>query len=411
MTCFNAAVHSSKKEKHIRDNFCIARNAKVNAATKKIELGCTLRKFNEEEKARGVPKLEDFHDYGWFETGPFVAFNKTIELQQKQHWDYVTPSMKRDKGNQARFTIVMNRDANSFGHNFAEISSLILTLDIAKLTIDPKTGAPFFKDGDEKHTQLMILDERKDGYFLEMYSLAAQMPVRRIEHVHADEDLGTIIFPLASISNPMWLWCWTYHGCHGQWEWLRALRNRILDHYNLLDHVPRHPKLTDDEGQPTVLKDWNEKLVVTVIDRYNQSRELVNQDACISTLQKAYPDVIINIVRLKEYTFAEQFNITHNTDVLVGAHGAGMVHTVFLRPKSAAVELMPEGALWQGHRNEASGLGLDYFMTHTKPVTAEGKEKNWQDDKMFLEPEHFVRVVGTAIKSVYSHRSDNRDID
>ncbi|KAF2639183.1 hypothetical protein P280DRAFT_403074 [Massarina eburnea CBS 473.64] len=399
MTCFNTHIHTSQKEKHVQDNFCIARNAKVNAATKKIELRCTLREFNEEEKARGVLAPKDFHDYGWFDTGPYVAFNRSITMKE---------SGGRPK---AKFTIAMNRDADSFGHNFAEISSLILTLDIAKMTTDPKTGEPFFKDGDEEFTQLMILDGKEDGHFLELYSLAAKMPIRRIENTEEDEDLGTIILPLAGIGNPMWLWCWTYHGCHNQWEWLRALRNRVLDHYGLLDQTPRLPAPPKDEGQPTVLEDRNGKLVVTVIDRYAQSRELTNQAECIDALQKAFPDIIIGIARFKQHTFAEQFNITHNTDVLVGAHGAGMVHTVFLRPKSAVVELQPEGVLWQGHRNEASGLGLDYFTTHTKPVIAEGNEQNWQEDKMFMEPEHFVRIVGTAIRSVYSHRSDNQDID
>ncbi|KAF1949216.1 hypothetical protein CC80DRAFT_457924 [Byssothecium circinans] len=412
MTCFNTLAHTSEKEKHIHDNFCIARNAKVKAATKKVELGCTLREFNEEEKARGVLKPDDFHDYGWFDTGPFITFDRSIELQKAiPHWEYAPPPTKRDGKPKAKFTILMNRDANSFGHNFAEISSLILTLDIAKMTVDPKTAQPFFKDGDEEHTQLMILDGKEDGHFLELYSLAAKLPVRRIEQVEEDEDLGTIILPLAGISNPMWLWRWTYHGCHGQWEWLRAFRNRVLDHYGLLDHAPRGPQHPKDEFQPIILKNWNEKLVVTVIDRYKQSRELVNQDTCIAALQAAYPDIVINIARFKQHTFAEQFNMTHNTDVLVGVHGAGMVHTVFLRPKSAVVELQPQGVQWQGHRNEASGLDLHYFTTHTKPVVEEGKEQNWQVDKMEMDPEQFVRVVGTAIRSVYSHRSDNRDID
>ena len=46
------------------------------------------------------------------------------------------------------------------------------------------------------------------------------------------------------------------------------------------------------------------------------------------------------------------------TDVLVGVHGAGMVHTMFMEPNSAVVEIFPPRLEYPVYRNLAKLKGV-----------------------------------------------------
>ncbi|KAF2251139.1 glycosyltransferase family 61 protein [Trematosphaeria pertusa] len=434
MTCFRSRLHFPLRT----DTFCVAKNAHFNAGEKKVELGCKQRQFSEEEKAANVPTVDEFCDYNnWMGVGPWYIFNETITLlNDSKSAAGRLPSASPGGRAKHKFTILIKRDwPLNLWHFTVDLISMVLSLDVLQMTIDPATEEPFFQPDDEENTQIIILDGREDGPFLDAWNKFARLPIRRIEHISADEDLGTIIVPLPGVSNPMWYGCWRYHNCQQAWHWLRTFRNRMLQRYGLIDSVREMKPYAENPEEPSqMFPDWNEKIVVTVIRRKG-SRQLVNQQECIDALKKAFPDIQVNVYDFAQLDFAAQLNVTHNTNVLVGVHGAGMMHTIYLRPGSAVVEIQPQSNTFQGHRNFARGLELEYYMTHGKDAKTEeelreeeeaeraGKDErsvavagglqkryDWQTNNVMVEPDRFVRLVGAAIYAVYGKRDDTEDV-
>ena len=80
----------------------------------------------------------------------------------------------------------------------------------------------------------------------------------------------------------------------------------------------------------SVMSHWQHRqLVLTFIDR-KEKRLLVNKEEYISNLKSKFPVVKIELVNFAAFSFAEQLRIVRCTDILVGVHGAGLTHGMFL---------------------------------------------------------------------------------
>ena len=70
-------------------------------------------------------------------------------------------------------------------------------------------------------------------------------------------------------------------------------------------------------------------------------RVLQNSDKLITSLQKEFPQSVVKPIHTEDLSFCEQVSYTHNADVLIGVHGAGLVHFWWLREDAQAIELEP----------------------------------------------------------------------
>ena len=104
------------------------------------------------------------------------------------------------------------------------------------------------------------------------------------------------------------------------------------------------------------LQDWqskdSEKKLLTLIlrkpytrwkgDHPNDfQRVLTNSEELTNALIEAFPNTNIKPVHMEDLTICEQISYTHNADVLIGVHGAGLVHLWWLRNEALIVELEP----------------------------------------------------------------------
>ena len=78
-----------------------------------------------------------------------------------------------------------------------------------------------------------------------------------------------------------------------------------------------------------------------------------------SSLQSV-KSVSLQTVDFAKLTFQEQLQIIRNTDVLIGVHGNGLSHSLFLPRDSAVIELFPPGFHALDYRLFAEMRGLDY---------------------------------------------------
>ena len=107
---------------------------------------------------------------------------------------------------------------------------------------------------------------------------------------------------------------------------------------------------------------------------------------------------------------SDQVRIASECDILAGVHGAGLTHSMFQRPGSALVEIIPNGFNHKGFRNLAKMRGLKYFATHASSLPGKIKRGNWQEDDVYLEAERFLELMDAAIKSMYNRGTRNDDI-
>uniref|UniRef100_T1JAU4 EGF domain-specific O-linked N-acetylglucosamine transferase n=1 Tax=Strigamia maritima TaxID=126957 RepID=T1JAU4_STRMM len=78
------------------------------------------------------------------------------------------------------------------------------------------------------------------------------------------------------------------------------------------------------------IKATNNKLRVTLLSRDTPYRKILNEDELIRAAQMTNDFDVRKVNFNHRMSFYEQLKIIHNTDILVGIHGAGLTHLLFL---------------------------------------------------------------------------------
>ncbi|XP_065068055.1 EGF domain-specific O-linked N-acetylglucosamine transferase-like [Rhopilema esculentum] len=80
-------------------------------------------------------------------------------------------------------------------------------------------------------------------------------------------------------------------------------------------------------------------LRITFLYRTTMYRKIVNKDQLIESI-KSIPNVLVDAVDFNwNMPFLEQLQISHNTDIFIGIHGAGLTHALFLPDWAVLFEL------------------------------------------------------------------------
>jgi len=79
-------------------------------------------------------------------------------------------------------------------------------------------------------------------------------------------------------------------------------------------------------------------------------RKIANQRQLESSLRMLNPDFRIRSVQLERLTIRQQLQLVTSSDVLLGMHGAGLSHAMFLPDHAGLIELVPLG-LGRGNRH------------------------------------------------------------
>jgi capsular polysaccharide biosynthesis protein len=114
-------------------------------------------------------------------------------------------------------------------------------------------------------------------------------------------------------------------------------------------------------------------------------------------------------------SFADQLRIVRDTDILVGVHGAGLTHGMFLRKGSVMVELLLETLKFKGFRNLAGLTGNTYLSTHASPPPESGKSNHskrddWHQEDVYIQKERFMNLIEVAVKTLYNKGYRSYDV-
>ncbi|XP_028854811.1 EGF domain-specific O-linked N-acetylglucosamine transferase [Denticeps clupeoides] len=168
-------------------------------------------------------------------------------------------------------------------------------------------------------------------------------------------------------------------------------------------HVLHRLNITQEDGKEGRIR-------VTLLARSTEYRRILNQQELVAALETA-PWLEVRVVdyKYKELPFLEQIRITHNSDIFIGMHGAGLTHLLFLPDWAAVFELyncQDESC----YRDLARLRGLHY-------ITWQKRDKMVPQDKghhptlgehpkftnYWFDVEEFMRLVMLATEHVQGH--------
>jgi len=317
-----------------------------------------------------------------------VLKSKRLSDLFRSYIDIASHLLKAPPGSKPKYTILVRREEgfNNPWNSLWQIFSLYMFMDVLQSTVDPQTGNPFLARTDINNAQVVILDDYEDGPIFDLWALVARKPVIRWSDLSSGTpDLGRIILPWAGNSIKMRQKDWDIHPCRDS-KLSRTSSQRLIKYYDIgKEKVP-------DNG----------KLVLTFTERHDTGR-LVDQEWYMEILEWQFPDVIVQMIDFASIPSEEQLRVMHRTNILVGIHGPGLIHSIFQPPGSAIVEILPPGLNQNGFQKLANLKGHRYFSAHALELPATHSEY-WRKDDIYMEQGRFLELMTVAIKSTYDER-------
>ncbi|XP_060801982.1 EGF domain-specific O-linked N-acetylglucosamine transferase [Amyelois transitella] len=161
----------------------------------------------------------------------------------------------------------------------------------------------------------------------------------------------------------------------------------------------------------------NKKVRVTLLSRGTTFRSILNEKELVKALLKVEDYHVQRVVYDRTVPFKKQLEITHNTDVFIGMHGAGLTHLLFLPDWAAVFEL---------YNCEDPNCYMDLSrLRGLKYVTWEDKNKLVQQDEgrgpgggshakftnYSFDVAEFLRLVAKCAEHVRKRQDFNNFVD
>lgn len=408
LTCF----HSHTQQNNDRDSLCVGFGATLQPSGT-FDLGCQIRPPNKTETDRGLIPFQRIKSY-WYNTGPGYVFANFVRFSDRflSEASTLADSIATDTANEKRFVVLIKREGHShIWHGLMEIWSMTLTFDTLRLASDAG-GSPIFKyPEDMENTQVIILDDYENGPIYELWTLFTHHKPVRMKEIMADSAQAhffqthphNIIVPLPGASNTLWQNDWEERDCH-QATLLKIFVRRVMKHYGL-----EYQTATGN-----MVKTKQKDIILTFVNRTG-TRKLLNQTSLLNAIEKKYAYVTVQSIDFATISFPEQLRLIQETDILVGVHGAGLTHTMFMREGAGAVvEILPDGMLYKGFRNLAVMTGHQY-LTATADLEQKNEERHdlgnspqsrgirnidWHFADVSMDEETFVKLIDDAVESL-----------
>lgn len=405
ISCFHGTVNG-----YDRDFFCIAQGVMLDEESRQFSLGCDSRLI-EKQSPGGVLS----YDETLRKSGPGAVLDKHFNMGLKAKGLPQSPlQVGEDREKQSSYTILVRREGTaSFWDSLMEIMSMTLSMDILRMSSDLHFADSFITvPADLPRTQVIILDDLPEGPLYGLWSLFAGSPPVRFKDVLGGKakaeallSAHTAIVPLPGSSNPL---SRIGQGDVSDCRYSRLARTfarRVLQKYGVLSA----------QGGKSI----SEVVRVTVIARMD-TRRIRDTDNLLRALRGAFPNVNAQAIDLAALPMAEQLRIVQSTDVLVGVHGAGLSHAMFMREgEGAIVEIqaagLPTTQDQARFKNLAAMLGRKYFSAEADVVPlgqggspsagmdspkAVEVELARRDTELFISEDVFVAQVGRAIEAL-----------
>ncbi|XP_011500542.1 PREDICTED: EGF domain-specific O-linked N-acetylglucosamine transferase [Ceratosolen solmsi marchali] len=151
------------------------------------------------------------------------------------------------------------------------------------------------------------------------------------------------------------------------------------------------------------------KIRITFLSRNTQYRRIINEDELVLALKKYSNYEVTKIAYDKSVPFKKQLEITRNTDIFIGMHGAGLTHFMFLPEWAVGFELYNcEDA--NCYKDLARLKGIKYLtwediqkLTEHDPGTHPHNGAHAKFTNYKFDVNEFIRLISIAEKHVTNH--------
>ncbi|MBA0855396.1 hypothetical protein Goshw_013106 [Gossypium schwendimanii] len=120
-------------------------------------------------------------------------------------------------------------------------------------------------------------------------------------------------------------------------------------------------------------------------------REILNQDEAVKVAKEIGFDVIL-FEPTGKISLQQAYGLINSSHAMVGMHGAALTHSLFLRPGSAFMQVMPLGIDWVGKMcfgEPARAIGIQYIEYKIKVEESSLVEKYDKNDMVIKDPASF----------------------
>ena len=186
-------------------------------------------------------------------------------------------------------------------------------------------------------------------------------------------------------------------GCHGSGVF-HAFNRHLLYRMNITDTFQYEEK---DTG---IIR-------ITFLSRKTKFRRILNEDELITTLKKKSRKFKVTKVDFNhQMPFEQQVNISANSDILIGIHGAGLTHSLFLPDYAVLFEIYncQDELCYQDLARLRGVKYLTWEKSDKIYPEDEGKHPELGPHKKFtnyrFDPQEFLRLVMTGVKHVRYNR-------
>ncbi|XP_071867381.1 EGF-domain O-GlcNAc transferase isoform X2 [Bombus fervidus] len=168
------------------------------------------------------------------------------------------------------------------------------------------------------------------------------------------------------------------------------------------DHVLHRLRIPHHERK-------DQRIRVTLLSRDTQYRRILNEDELTKALKENPEYKVRKVVYNKKISFKKQLEITRNSDIFIGIHGAGLTHLMFLPDWAAVFEIYnceDPGC----YKDLARLRGVKYFtwenasmLVQQDPGTHPDGGAHAKFTNYSFDVKEFLRIVSQATDYVKNH--------
>ncbi|XP_054007664.1 EGF domain-specific O-linked N-acetylglucosamine transferase isoform X2 [Hylaeus anthracinus] len=155
----------------------------------------------------------------------------------------------------------------------------------------------------------------------------------------------------------------------------------------------------------------NQRIRVTLLSRDTQYRRILNEDELVKALKENTEYRVRKVVYNKKVPFKKQLEITRNSDIFIGIHGAGLSHLMFLPDWAAVFEIYNCEDLGC-YKDLARLRGVKYFtwqntskLVQQDPGTHPDGGAHAKFTNYSFDVKEFLRIVSLARDHVKTHNA------
>nr|POE50830.1 isoform 3 of egf domain-specific o-linked n-acetylglucosamine transferase [Quercus suber] len=139
---------------------------------------------------------------------------------------------------------------------------------------------------------------------------------------------------------------------------------------------------------------WPQKPQLVFVNRkLDVGRAILNKKEVVKAIEEVGFDVNVLDPTTTHTSLAKAFKLVHSSHAMLGVHGAGLTHMLFLRPRAVLVQLVPIGVDLPSNisfKGPAKNLGLEYMEYKVKTKESSLVEIYGANDLVLKNPDAYV---------------------